>query len=298
MTQELSALTVFAAGAIVSSAAFACPSDTMFIPHQAPNGSGICLNLVTQDRFRCVAHPVQGPGGCPANFRIQGAPFVRPGDLVIKEFVNCCPLTSDPPPPDWVDMLQVHNERRELHCAPGLTWSRQLAQEAQDWANACTNTHSSEAFTSYGESLAFAFPPGQSDRFAFENTWYCEIKWYDFDHPELVGGLKKGCDPPVNGHFTQAVWGATRYLGCGRQNCKIDGQQGTYWVCRYKLAGNNRNVLTENVHRPTCGVGTQGAVTTTSPAGPTPGPGHTCPAGEIPCGSGCGRPSDPECRIE
>jgi hypothetical protein len=31
---------------------------------------------------------------------------------------------------------------------------------------------------------------------------------------------------------------------------------------------------------------------------PPPGRGRTCPTGEIPCGSGCGRPSDPECHLK
>ena len=31
---------------------------------------------------------------------------------------------------------------------------------------------------------------------------------------------------------------------------------------------------------------------------PGPRPGHHCPAGQIPCGSGCGLPSDPECRLQ
>jgi hypothetical protein len=36
---------------------------------------------------------------------------------------------------------------------------------------------------------------------------------------------------------------------------------------------------------------------TLCPSAPS-GRGRTCPIGEIPCGSGCGRPSDPECRLK
>jgi uncharacterized protein YkwD len=86
-------------------------------------------------------------------------------------------------------MLNAQNERRDLHCAPPLTWSAQLAREAQGWANECHKDHSPGALNgSYGESLAEFFPAGQSDRFASENTWYCEIKQYHFDNSNIVPG--------------------------------------------------------------------------------------------------------------
>ena len=169
------------------------------------------------------------------------------------------PVATAPPatvpgavPPEWSDMLAAHNERRNLHCAPALTWSSQLAADAQRWADKCTNSH--EQGTSEGENLAFFYPAGQRDRVAFENSWYCEVNNYNFDHPQVVGGFKNGCDPPVNGHFTQVVWKASRQLGCGKKTCTINGQQGTYWVCRYSPPGNfnanDPNVLAQNVLRP------------------------------------------------
>ena len=45
-------------------------------------------------------------------------------------------------------------EAAKVHCVQPLTWSAQLASEAQAWANKCSNTHS----TAGGENLAFFFP--------------------------------------------------------------------------------------------------------------------------------------------
>lgn len=159
-------------------------------------------------------------------------------------------------PPEWADMLDAHNAKRKLHCAPPLTWSDKLAAEAQAWANDCKNAHSG---TADGENLAFWVPSASNDQ-AFQNTWYCEVKHYDFDNPQVVGGFKNGCDPPVNGHFTQVVWKSSREIGCGKANCSINGQDGVYWVCRYSPPGNfnadNPDVLRSEVQRPgSCGQG-------------------------------------------
>lgn len=152
-------------------------------------------------------------------------------------------------PATWSDMLKAHNDRRKLHCAPALQWDAGLAAQAQAWADKCTNTHQGS-----GENLAFFFPAGQSNAYAFQNSWYCEVQWYNFNDPKLVGGFKRGCDAPVNGHFTQVVWKATTRLGCGKQTCTMNGSTGTYWVCKYSPAGNNSdpNVLRQNVLPPKC----------------------------------------------
>lgn len=153
-------------------------------------------------------------------------------------------------PPDMADMLKVHNERRARHCVPPLTWSAALAQAAQAYAEKCIlGQHGST-----GENMANWVTikngkpvlPAASDREIFENVWYCEINNYDFNAPQIFGGFKQNCDPPVNGHFTQVVWRATQEIGCGRATCTINGQQGTNWVCRYAPAGNSGS-LDQNV---------------------------------------------------
>jgi uncharacterized protein YkwD len=144
-------------------------------------------------------------------------------------------------PAEWADMLAAHNAKRDAHCVPRLTWDAGLASAAQSWADKCTNSHAQN--TGQGENLAWynkfdgsgkSIYPAASNAQAYQDTWYCEIKWYSFKDPKWVGGSKNGCDPPVNGHFTQVVWKATTKVGCGIKNCNGS----TYWVCRYSPAGN------------------------------------------------------------
>jgi hypothetical protein len=157
---------------------------------------------------------------------------------------------SGPVPPEWAEMLQAHNDRRRLHCVPELTWNAQLAREAQDYANKCIlGTHGSD-----GENMADAWAtvivggkeqpklPAKTDRQAFEDTWYCEIKNYDFKNPVFRGGFTRNC-VDVNGHFTQVMWKDTRELGCGKATCTMkdengNDRKGTHWVCRYNPPGN------------------------------------------------------------
>lgn len=162
--------------------------------------------------------------------------------------------SSDPcaaAPADMRDMCLAHNEKRKLHCVGSLKWSPDLQAKAETWAQKCTNTHSGSG----GENLAFFFPSGTNLK-AFTDSWYCEVKWYDFKNPKVVGGFKKGCDPPVNGHFTQVVWKDSTELGCAKSTCTVNGSTGTYFVCRYNPAGNfnadNQANLRQQVLAPTC----------------------------------------------
>ncbi|WP_205042042.1 CAP domain-containing protein [Rhodoligotrophos defluvii] len=176
----------------------------------------------------------------------------------------CLDIEEDPVPEQWKDMLNAHNERRVTHCVAPLSWSRELAEAAQAYAEKCIlDTHGSD-----GENMADAWTvrngnpvlPALSDREAFENTWYCEVNNYDFLNPQFQGGFTAGCRN-VNGHFTQIVWKDTCQLGCGRATCEMTDSNGivrtgTHWVCRYKPAGNinvhDPDVLKEQVRPPLC----------------------------------------------
>jgi hypothetical protein len=177
---------------------------------------------------------------------------------------EACRGPGDPVPAQWSDMLSAHNERRKQHCVAPLTWSNELALAAQAYADKCIlDKHGSD-----GENMADAWTvangdpvlPAESDKDAFEKTWYCEVKNYDFKAPKFKGGFTVNCQD-VNGHFTQVVWKDTCQLGCGRATCDMTDDQGvvhkgTHWVCRYKPPGNvdvsDVNVLKKEVHPSVC----------------------------------------------
>lgn len=77
--------------------------------------------------------------------------------------------------------LQAHNEKRALHPGtPSLTWSTELAQEAQAWANHLANDlgymqHSSE--TDEGENLYQTWSTSSSDATCLDavDAWYATI---------------------------------------------------------------------------------------------------------------------------
>ncbi len=147
--------------------------------------------------------------------------------------------------PVMTELLNAHNAKRAKHCVPALQWDQTLADAALAWAKKCTNTHESQDAANavnanpgqWGENLMNFNPSGSStDANALQNSWYCEIQWYDFNNPKWAGGKKNGCDPPVNGHFTQLVWKSTTRVGCAKQQCPKLG--GDYWVCKYAPPGN------------------------------------------------------------
>lgn len=133
-------------------------------------------------------------------------------------------------------LLAVHNELRARHGVPPLTWSEELAQGSQKWAEACVFEHSAGR---YGENLIW-WRGGSNDPAVRAREWYDEIKDYDF-----AAGDKN--DLAKTGHFTQMIWRATREAGCGLAKCR-DGS--TMMVCRYSPAGNVLRRFQENVPPP------------------------------------------------
>jgi uncharacterized protein YkwD len=160
-------------------------------------------------------------------------------------------------------LLNAHNAYRAKHCVPALTWSAQLAAEAQQWADACPSNgfkHSPGAWQSengYGENLAWG--TNESAQGAVD-AWYSEISKYNFNAPSYSNAV---------GHFTQVIWRNSTQLGCGMASC----QGMNYWVCRYSPTGNwntdKPGVLATNVPA-LCASG--GGGNTTPPPPPPPPP--------------------------
>jgi uncharacterized protein YkwD len=125
-------------------------------------------------------------------------------------------------------LLDMHNVYRAKHCAAPLTWSTEVAVAAQRWANRCVFDH--DPNNEFGENLAWGTELSAREAVGL---WYEEVSEYNYSAP--------GFGPA--GHFTQLVWRASKFLGCGRAMCGGD----VYWVCRYSPAGNYDGEYRANV---------------------------------------------------
>ncbi|THV08285.1 PR-1 protein [Dendrothele bispora CBS 962.96] len=137
-----------------------------------------------------------------------------------------------------IEYIDAHNAIRTQHGAQNLTWSWELADMAQVWADSC-------AFTSTGGIL--------SDKPYGENM---VAATGDFPVPTAVQTFisdESAYDPasPVYNHFTQVVWRNTTELGCGLAKCDSiftpSKGQATFHVCFYNPPGNVVGEAQDNV---------------------------------------------------
>ncbi len=143
------------------------------------------------------------------------------------------------------EILEAHNRDRAKHCAKPLTWSKELATEAEHWAAhlrklGCKTLQHSD--TKHGENLA-AGTLGYLHPQKVVDGWYAEISQYDY---------KKHTFSEEAGHFTQLVWADTQRLGCATARCS----DFEVWVCEYDPPGNVYGKFEKNVRKPTCGKST------------------------------------------
>lgn len=139
--------------------------------------------------------------------------------------------------------LDAHNKYRAKHRVSPLTWSDEIAKEAQAWAEKLARAgklqHASQAERKgYGENIAMFSGRFETAADEATNMWYNEVKDYRFDKPGFQGNT---------GHFTQVVWKKSSELGMGRAQT-ADGKL-TYVVARYNPAGNMLNHFQENVFK-------------------------------------------------
>jgi pathogenesis-related protein 1 len=144
---------------------------------------------------------------------------------------------------DEDQMVAQHNRWRRLAGVPLITYSDELADSAQEWADRlqedlhCKMKHS-QSNGRYGENIYWASPALWSDgqREIQEITaktvvdkWGQEQRDYDYKRNRCSKG--KLC-----GHYTQVVWKTTTEVGCGFAVCDDTLEQ--VWVCHYSPAGN------------------------------------------------------------
>ncbi|KAL7516321.1 hypothetical protein ACHAWX_001349 [Stephanocyclus meneghinianus] len=133
------------------------------------------------------------------------------------------------------EWLVAHNTRREsFHKAEGteyrpLVWSNALADDAANWVDEILTDCSTKRESGLIEGENLSFRKVRVPR-TTEGPNSILNRWVD---------LKMGKDYPDNQSLTQAMWRATRYVGCSDKNTTYaDGFICYASICRYARAGN------------------------------------------------------------
>eukprot|EP00095_Tigriopus_kingsejongensis_P009558 maker-scaffold518_size150039-snap-gene-0.18 protein:Tk09558 transcript:maker-scaffold518_size150039-snap-gene-0.18-mRNA-1 annotation:"scp-like extracellular domain containing protein 1" len=142
-----------------------------------------------------------------------------------------------------------------------LKWDPELAKVAQRWAQTCAGSHdslrSTVQFSPAGQNMAWrastATPNGRNYEASIQ-AWYDEV---DFMHPSIVDSFVSQSNTLIKkkangqneaiGHYTQVVWGETKYVGCGvivyatynTQHNRVFYNE--RFMCNYGSAGNYLN---------------------------------------------------------
>lgn len=125
------------------------------------------------------------------------------------------------------EFLDAHNSYRNDVGIGNISWSEEVAESAQAWADElaikCDFKHSGG---DYGENI-WAGTTGAYSPTDVVDTWGAEIEDYSYETNTCAEG--KDC-----GHYTQIVWENSTKVGCGVVTC--DGLD--IWVCQYDPPGN------------------------------------------------------------
>jgi len=128
-------------------------------------------------------------------------------------------------------LLKEHNDARDkVNVVQHVTWSKDLAKYAQDWADHIAETGKFEhrPDLKYGENLAAGVGQGYGVKQAVA-IWLKEKEAYDAGKREKVL------------HYTQMVWSRTTHIGAGKAVIKEGPMKGwTVVVCNYDPPGNVR----------------------------------------------------------
>ncbi|CAF2083199.1 unnamed protein product [Rotaria magnacalcarata] len=155
--------------------------------------------------------------------------------------------TNDDGSNNWQqEALEAHNEFRARHGVPPMVLDEDISRKAQAYADylAANNLfHHSGDRGGLGENL---YTKSSSQPLKNESlcklateSWYDEIKEYDFDNPGSTSGT---------GHFTQVIWKESTNLGVG-VGFGNNGKR-VVVVCQYDPAGNVMKQFEENVPPP------------------------------------------------
>lgn len=134
-------------------------------------------------------------------------------------------------------ILDVTNQKRDLHGVPRFTWDSELAAFADEYA---TRTYKCDGQLVHsggpnGENIAAGYATVNSS----VNAWYNQVKLYNFTHWEGISG---------KGHFTAMIWARSNRMGCAYIKC--GGAWGTYIICEYNPRSNVVGQFEKNVYPP------------------------------------------------
>ncbi|KAK3747386.1 hypothetical protein QZH41_002634 [Actinostola sp. cb2023] len=138
------------------------------------------------------------------------------------------------------ESLDTHNKYRSKHQAPPMTWSAEMAKEAQSWADRlahsrCLQHASKEQRKGDGENVYMCGGKADVNGQEVVDNWYSEIKKYDFKKRGFQSG---------SGHFTQVVWKGSKEYGVAKAT---SGDGLIFVVARYRPAGNLLSAFNDNV---------------------------------------------------
>ncbi|PSN46496.1 hypothetical protein C0J52_09046 [Blattella germanica] len=113
-------------------------------------------------------------------------------------------------------ILQVHNWLRSIK------WDDELAKIAQLWADQCRFEHDCRHVEDFkvGQNIA-----------QFWNDLEPTVQW-----KSVIQGFTG--HEVMTAHYTQVVWGNTRFVGCGRRAFRNGPFYVEHYVCNYGPAGN------------------------------------------------------------
>ncbi len=121
-----------------------------------------------------------------------------------------------------------------------MYWSDDLATKAQQWANGCMFSHSSNSYRrmagyTAGESIYMSGSSAGFQQMDWRkpiNTWFNEINSLN---PNLIYSFQSSS---AVGHFTQLIWAKSYLIGCGFAQFFQGGFYRNFYVCQYGPAGN------------------------------------------------------------
>lgn len=209
------------------------------------------ISTTTGNDFSCTCAPAnqnvtqpQGvrPSTPPADRDSAGQQFIQPPTP--PQPTTTQPTAPQPAAPQQAaggdisgTLTQVHNQYRASHCASPVTWSAQIAQNAQNWAQQlqasnCAMQHS-QMVGAMSENLA-GVSNSNPDLANAVKRWYDEINLYDWSNPQRANNDMAYYQKV--GHFMNVVWKGTTQIGCALALCPGRSQWGVL-VCQYNRTG-------------------------------------------------------------